>query len=132
VWIRLVKGAYWDAETIHARAAGWPVPVWQEKWRTDACFEVATRYLLEHSDVLRPALGSHNLRSLAHGMAVAEHLGLDRRTVEMQMLHGMGDPEKVAVVEAGWRLRVYMRAWRISCGGCSRTRRTIRSCARAS
>lgn len=108
VWIRLVKGAYWDAETIHARAAGWPVPVWQEKWRTDACFEAATRYLLEHADVLRPALGSHNLRSLAHGMAVAEHLGLDRRVVEMQMLHGMGDPEKVAVVGAGWRLRVYM------------------------
>ena len=107
-WIRLVKGAYWDAETIHARAAGWPVPVWQEKWRTDACFEAATRYLLEHADVLRPALGSHNLRSLAHGMAVAEHLGLDRRVVEMQMLHGMGDPEKVAVVGAGWRLRVYM------------------------
>ncbi|MEI6240729.1 MAG: proline dehydrogenase family protein [Planctomycetia bacterium] len=108
VWIRLVKGAYWDAETIHAHAAGWPVPVWQEKWRTDACFETATRYLLEHADVLRPALGSHNLRSLAHGMAVAEHLGLDRRSVEMQMLHGMGDPEKAAVTAAGWRLRVYM------------------------
>ena len=108
VWIRLVKGAYWDAETIHARAAGWPVPVWQEKWRTDACFEAATRYLLEHADMLRPALGSHNLRSLAHGMAVAEHLGLDRRVVEMQMLHGMGDPEKGAVTGAGWRLRVYM------------------------
>lgn len=108
VWIRLVKGAYWDAETIHARAAGWPVPVWQEKWLTDACFEAATRYLLEHADVLRPALGSHNLRSLAHGMAVAEHLGIDRRAVEMQMLHGMGDPEKVAVTNAGWRLRVYM------------------------
>jgi RHH-type transcriptional regulator, proline utilization regulon repressor / proline dehydrogenase / delta 1-pyrroline-5-carboxylate dehydrogenase len=108
VWIRLVKGAYWDAETIHARAAGWPLPVWQEKWRTDACFEAATRYLLEHAAVLRPALGSHNLRSLAHGMAVAEHLGLDRRVVEMQMLHGMGDPEKVAVAKAGWRLRVYM------------------------
>ncbi|NBW95288.1 MAG: aldehyde dehydrogenase family protein [Planctomycetia bacterium] len=108
VCIRLVKGAYWDAETIHAAASGWPVPVWQEKWRTDACFEDATRYLLEHADVLRPALGSHNLRSLAHGMAVAEHLGLDRRTVEMQMLHGMGDPEKAAVTGAGWRLRVYM------------------------
>ncbi len=108
VWIRLVKGAYWDAETIHAEAAGWPVPVWKEKWRTDACFESATRYLLEHADVLRPALGSHNLRSLAHGMAVAEHLGLDRRSVEMQMLHGMGDPEKAAVTGAGWRLRVYM------------------------
>ena len=108
VWIRLVKGAYWDFETVHAEAAGWPVPVWQQKWRTDVCYEAATTFLMEHATTLRPALGSHNLRSLAHGMAVAEHLGLDRRGVEMQMLHGMGDPEKEAVTAAGWRLRIYM------------------------
>lgn len=108
VWIRLVKGAYWDYETVQAKSAGWPVPVWQKKWQTDACFEAATTFLLEHAGVLRPALGSHNLRSLAHGMAVAEHLGLDRRTLEMQMLYGMGDPEKAAVTAAGWRMRVYM------------------------
>ena len=108
VWIRLVKGAYWDYETVHAEAAGWPVPVWQQKWRTDACYEAATTFLMEHATTLRPALGSHNLRSLAHGMAVAEHLGLDRRGVEMQMLHGMGDPEKEAVTAADWRLRIYM------------------------
>jgi RHH-type transcriptional regulator, proline utilization regulon repressor / proline dehydrogenase / delta 1-pyrroline-5-carboxylate dehydrogenase len=108
VWVRLVKGAYWDYETIHARAAGWPVPVWQEKWQTDACYEAATTFVMEHADVLRPALGSHNLRSLAHGMAVAEALGLDRRGVEMQMLYGMGDAEKEAVTAAGWRMRVYM------------------------
>jgi len=108
VWIRLVKGAYWDYETIHARAAGWPIPVWAEKWQTDACYEAATSFVMEHADHLRPALGSHNLRSLAHGMAVAEQLGIDRRCVEMQMLHGMGDPEKEAVTAAGWRMRVYM------------------------
>jgi RHH-type transcriptional regulator, proline utilization regulon repressor / proline dehydrogenase / delta 1-pyrroline-5-carboxylate dehydrogenase len=108
VWVRLVKGAYWDYETVHARSAGWPVPVWQKKWQTDACYEAATTFLLEHADVLRPALGSHNLRSLAHAMAVAEHLGLDRHTPEMQMLYGMGDPEKEAVTAAGWRMRVYM------------------------
>ena len=108
VWVRLVKGAYWDYETIHARASGWPVPVWERKWETDACYESATTFVLENAAVLRPALGSHNLRSLAHGMAVAEHLGLARRDVEMQMLYGMGDPEKEAVTAAGWRMRVYM------------------------
>ena len=108
VWIRLVKGAYWDYETVHAEAAGWPVPVWRQKWQTDACYEAATTFLMEHATTLRPALGSHNLRSLAHGMAVAEHFGLDRRSVEVQMLHGMGDPEKEAVTAAGWRLRIYM------------------------
>ena len=108
VWVRLVKGAYWDYETIHAVASGWPVPVWEEKWQTDACYEAATTFLLEHADLLRPALGSHNLRSLAHGMAVADHLGLPRQMVEMQMLYGMGDAEKKAVTDAGWRMRVYM------------------------
>ena len=108
VWVRLVKGAYWDQETIQARAAGWPVPVWERKWQTDACFEAATAWLLEQSPWLRPAIASHNIRSLAHAMAVAGHLGLPARSVEMQMLYGMGDPEKHAVTVAGWRLRVYM------------------------
>jgi len=108
VWVRLVKGAYWDYETIHARSSGWPVPVWEEKWRTDACYEAATTFALEQDGALRVALGSHNLRSIAHGMAVAEHLGIARRDVEIQMLYGMGDPEKEAVTAAGWRLRVYM------------------------
>ena len=108
VWIRLVKGAYWDYETIHARAAGWPIPVWQEKWQTDACFEQCTTFVIERAAWLRPAIGSHNLRSLAHAMAVAEATGLDRREIEMQMLYGMGDAEKAAVTKAGWRMRVYM------------------------
>jgi len=125
VWIRLVKGAYWDYETVHAEAAGWPVPVWRRKWQTDACYEAATTFLMEQAAVLRPALGSHNLRSLAHGMATAEHLGIDRRSVEMQMLHGMGDPEKEAVTAAGWRLRIYMPYGRLVPGMAYLVRRLL-------
>jgi RHH-type proline utilization regulon transcriptional repressor/proline dehydrogenase/delta 1-pyrroline-5-carboxylate dehydrogenase len=108
IQVRLVKGAYWDYETIHAKASGWPIPVWQEKWQTDTCYEAATTFVMQHADLLRPALGSHNLRSIAHGMAVAEELGLDRRVVEVQMLYGMGDAEKEAITAADWRMRVYM------------------------
>lgn len=108
VWVRLVKGAYWDYETIHAQATGWPIPVFQQKSESDACFEQATRYVLRHRRWLRPALGSHNLRSLAHGIAVARHLGLPTNALEMQMLFGMGDAEKDALVQMGYRLRVYM------------------------
>ena len=49
VTVRLVKGAYWDYETIHAEQEGWPCPVWNEKWQTDACFEDMTRVLLDAS-----------------------------------------------------------------------------------
>ena len=36
VHIRLVRGAYWDYETVIARQHGWPVPVWEAKAR-DRC-----------------------------------------------------------------------------------------------
>jgi RHH-type proline utilization regulon transcriptional repressor/proline dehydrogenase/delta 1-pyrroline-5-carboxylate dehydrogenase len=42
VTVRLVKGAYWDYETIQAEIEGWPAPVWPTKKHTDACFERLT------------------------------------------------------------------------------------------
>ena len=56
---------------------------------------------------LRPALGSHNVRSLAYAMAVAEALDVPRDGYEIQMLHGMGGPIQRAIVDRGHRLRVY-------------------------
>lgn len=108
VGIRLVKGAYWDYEVIRARAQGWPIPVYTRKWETDLAFERATRWVLRQREAFRPALGSHNLRSLAHGMAAAELLELPPGALELQMLYGMADPEKQVLVERGQRLRVYM------------------------
>jgi RHH-type transcriptional regulator, proline utilization regulon repressor / proline dehydrogenase / delta 1-pyrroline-5-carboxylate dehydrogenase len=108
VWVRLVKGAYWDYETVKAKANGWPIPVWQRKWESDANFERQTRFVLRNRQHLRPALGSHNLRSLAHGIAFAELQEIPSRGLELQMLYGMADPEKRALVDRGHRLRVYM------------------------
>jgi RHH-type proline utilization regulon transcriptional repressor/proline dehydrogenase/delta 1-pyrroline-5-carboxylate dehydrogenase len=107
VWVRLVKGAYWDYENIVAAQQDWPVPVWEQKWQTDACYERMTEFLMENADVLRPALGSHNVRSLAHALAVADALGLPPRSFELQMLYGMADPIKEALTGMGRRVRVY-------------------------
>ncbi|MCC7085032.1 MAG: L-glutamate gamma-semialdehyde dehydrogenase [Pirellulales bacterium] len=108
VWVRLVKGAYWDYETVLARANGWPLPVFQQKWQSDANFERAVHFVLLNHQYLRPALGSHNIRSLAHGIAAARQLDLPREAFELQMLYGMADAEKQVLVEAGYRLRIYM------------------------
>ena len=107
VWVRLVKGAYWDYESVIAAQQNWPVPVWEQKPRTDENFERQTQFLLEHHELLRPAIGSHNVRSLAHTMALEERLHLPPRTVEYQMLYGMADPIKTALVQMGRRVRVY-------------------------
>ncbi|MCX7594361.1 MAG: proline dehydrogenase family protein, partial [Fischerella sp.] len=48
VTIRLVKGAYWDQETIKAAQKHWPQPVYNNKAATDANFETVTQLLLEN------------------------------------------------------------------------------------
>jgi RHH-type proline utilization regulon transcriptional repressor/proline dehydrogenase/delta 1-pyrroline-5-carboxylate dehydrogenase len=107
VWVRLVKGAYWDYETVVAGQQGWPVPVFTAKWETDATYERLTRFLMEHRALLRPALGSHNIRSLAFALAIADALGLPPGSYELQMLYGMAEPIKEVMVALGQRVRVY-------------------------
>ena len=107
ITIRLVKGAYWDYEVLHARQMGWPVPVYLQKPESDASFERCARFLMANYERLRPALGSHNIRSLAHAMAAAEAYGVPGDGYEVQMLHGMGEPIERALVARGRRVRVY-------------------------
>ncbi|MEK6234518.1 MAG: proline dehydrogenase family protein, partial [Planctomycetales bacterium] len=46
IWVRLVKGAYWDYETVIAGQHGWPVPVYSRKHNTDANYERLTRLMI--------------------------------------------------------------------------------------
>ncbi len=112
--VRLVKGAYWDYETIHAEQMGWPCKVWPEKWMTDKCFEEMVGIFLDATPTkpgeggVKLALGSHNARSIAAALAAAEARGLPREAVELQMLHGMADQLKHAAAEMGLRIREYV------------------------
>ncbi len=108
ITVRLVRGAYWDYETVIARQNDWPVPVWTRKVDTDRCYERCLRLLLENHPVIETAIATHNVRSLALGMAVAEERGLNPDQFEIQMLYGMADPLKDAVSRMGRRLRVYV------------------------
>lgn len=107
VGIRLVKGAYWDYETVIAAQHHWPVPVFTQKWQSDANFEKLTEFLLANVDWLVPAFGSHNIRSIAHAMAVAESLKVPPRRYEFQMLYGMAEPITEAIQSLNYRVRIY-------------------------
>jgi RHH-type proline utilization regulon transcriptional repressor/proline dehydrogenase/delta 1-pyrroline-5-carboxylate dehydrogenase len=112
--VRLVKGAYWDYETINAESRGWPCPVWPTKRQTDACFEQMTEIFLDAAPRrageggIKLALGSHNARSIAAALAACDARGLPRSAVELQMLHGMADQLKHAAAEMGLRVREYV------------------------
>jgi RHH-type transcriptional regulator, proline utilization regulon repressor / proline dehydrogenase / delta 1-pyrroline-5-carboxylate dehydrogenase len=107
IGIRLVKGAYWDSETIVARAEGWPVPVFEAKVQTDANYERCVRILHEAHGQVRAAFASHNLRSLAYAVMSARAMGIPDSGYELQMLYGMAEPIHAAVRRLGLRLRVY-------------------------
>ena len=114
VTVRLVKGAYWDYETIHAEEMGWPCPVWPVKRETDACFERMTDIFLDAAPRaageggVRLALGSHNVRSISYALAGLERRGLPTESLELQMIHGMADQLKDAATEMGLRVREYV------------------------
>jgi len=107
VTVRLVKGAYWDTETIVAEAEGWPVPVFEAKDDTDANYERCADLLHDNHRTVRSAFGTHNLRSMAAAVVGARRRGIPESAVEIQMLHGMAEPLQAAVTGAGLRLRLY-------------------------
>jgi RHH-type proline utilization regulon transcriptional repressor/proline dehydrogenase/delta 1-pyrroline-5-carboxylate dehydrogenase len=107
ITVRLVKGAYWEYETIVARQKGWEVPVFPRKSHTDANFERCAEIALENHEHVTLAVGSHNVRSIAKALATAERLKVPRERYEFQMLYGMGEPIKRALMKMGFPVREY-------------------------
>jgi RHH-type proline utilization regulon transcriptional repressor/proline dehydrogenase/delta 1-pyrroline-5-carboxylate dehydrogenase len=105
--VRLVKGAYWDYEVVHAGLHGYPCPVLTQKTHTDAAYEKLSRRLLENSACLHAAFGTHNLRSVCAALAQAESCGLKPASFELQMLYGMAEAERNLLRDLGHRVRLY-------------------------
>ncbi len=105
--VRLVKGAYWDHEVVDAAQHGWRPPVFEEKADSDRNFELLTGRLLGARPRIRPAIATHNLRSVAHAIVANEATGYGPRDVEFQVLYGLGDDLMHALAEGGHRVRAY-------------------------
>jgi RHH-type transcriptional regulator, proline utilization regulon repressor / proline dehydrogenase / delta 1-pyrroline-5-carboxylate dehydrogenase len=107
ITIRLIKGAYWDYETVLARQRNWPSPVFEHKSETDAQFEKLARRMLENQEFINCAFATHNVRSAAACIVQSEKLGRAPGSFEFQMLHGMAEPIKAALIGMGYRVRDY-------------------------
>ncbi len=111
ITIRLVKGAYWDYEVINARQQGWPIPVLLKKEDADWQFKDMAETILHAQKYMRRpvtlACASHNLESIACVIQKMEELEIDKNKNEFQVLYGMGDPVREAILKAGYPVRVY-------------------------
>lgn len=88
--VRLVKGAYWDAEIKRAQVDGLPAyPVYTRKVYTDVSYLVCAEKLLGATACLYPQFATHNAHSLAAIYTMAQQRGIT--DYEFQCLHGMGE-----------------------------------------
>ena len=105
--IRLVKGAYWDYETVRARQNGWMPPVYTIKAESDAAFECQARKIFDNSGFCYLACASHNIRSIFAVMETARELGVPEERYEFQVLYGMAEPIRKGLLHAARRVRLY-------------------------
>jgi len=105
--LRLVKGAYWDYETVLARQAGRPMPVWLRKPESDQAHERIARLVLENSDLVYFQCASHNIRTIANVMETAASLGVPPDRYEFQALVGMAEPVRKGLRKEAGRVRLY-------------------------
>ena len=86
-YVRLVKGAYWDAEIKRAQELGLSgYPLYTRKPNTDVSYLACAHKLFDAgSDLIYPQFATHN----AHSIAAVHHIARGR-PFEFQRLHGMG------------------------------------------
>ncbi len=105
--VRLVKGAYWDYETVKAKQNGWVIPVWTIKAESDAAFERQARLILENQSICHFACASHNIRSISAVMEYATELNVPESRYEFQVLYGMAEPIRKGILKVVGRIRLY-------------------------
>jgi len=106
--VRLVKGAYDKYEKEEAKKRGYRSPVFDHKVSTDAYYEPLSEFLIVNRKYFRPVFATHNIRSMARVMALAERYGFEKSELEFQMLLGMGDEIKQVIVGMGYKIRNYV------------------------
>ncbi len=96
IMVRLVKGAYWDAEIKRAQVEGLTnFPVFTHKAATDVSYLCCAQMLLGMTQRIFPQFATHN----AHTVSAILELAENTSTFEFQRLHGMGEALHQAVLE---------------------------------
>lgn len=105
IMVRLVKGAYWDAEIKRAQVLGLDgFPVFTRKVNSDVSYISCAKKLLGMTDRIYPQFATHN----AHSVAAILELAQGQDCYEFQRLHGMGESLHDEVFnEEKTRCRIY-------------------------
>jgi proline dehydrogenase len=108
--VKLVRGAYMEAERERAAAKSLPDPIHPTKEATDTAFDAAVAFCIEHLDHIALVAGTHNDASVAKLLQHMARLGLDPADprVECSQLLGMSDNLSRALADHGYNASKYV------------------------
>ncbi len=106
--VRLVKGAYWDAETVEAQAHGHNAPEFLNKEETDIHFRQLIWKIFQSHPQLQLCLASHNFADHTYSEVLRKKHFADTPEIEHQCLHMTYEALSTAMAKLGWVVRNYV------------------------
>ncbi len=106
--IRLVKGAYWDAETLEAEAHNLPAWHFLNKEETDLHFRQIIYKILENYPHVQLAVASHNYADHCYAEALKNKFFKNHPPVEHQCLDMTYEALSTGMARMGWVVRNYV------------------------
>ena len=108
--VKLVRGAYMEKERKRAEELNYPSPIQPDKAATDADYNAAVRFCIDHIDRIDVIIASHNEYSNMLGVQLLEEKGLPlpHPHVHFSQLYGMSDNITFNLAKAGCNVSKYL------------------------
>lgn len=107
---KLVRGAYMEKERERAQRMGYPSPIHPDKAATDAAYNEAVLFCVEHYEGIASCVGSHNQESTRYQMDLMKERGIpnDHPHLTFSQLYGMSDNLTFNLAKAGYNVSKYI------------------------
>ncbi len=108
--MKIVRGAYMEKERARAAEMNYPSPIQPDKESTDADYNEALRYCIDHLAEISVIIASHNEDSNMLGARLLHDKGLahDHPHVHFSQLYGMSDHITFNLAKAGYSVSKYL------------------------
>ena len=107
---KLVRGAYMEKERARAEAMGYPSPIQIDKSASDADFDSAVVFCLDHLDQIGLILASHNEASNLKCAQMMQDKGVPNNHphIHFSQLYGMSDHISFNMALEGYKVSKYL------------------------
>lgn len=108
--LKIVRGAYMEAERARAKEMGYPSPIQPNKQATDKGFDDIIRYFVDNVDTISFMVATHNEDSCQLLASLIEEYGLPHNHphIYFSQLYGMSDHLTYNIAEGGYNVVKYV------------------------